>query len=65
MKSLLLSKTFWVNALTVGASFATSLPPKYAVPALGVANIGLRILTTGPVTIGNVIRNLRGSDSGR
>lgn len=60
MKNIFASKTFWFNAFSIAAGFAVNLPPKFAVPVMGVANIGLRILTTGPVTFGNALKALGG-----
>lgn len=57
-KSMFKSRTFWVNALTIAASFLPQvqamLPPssqQYVIPVLGLVNIGLRWITTGPVHV--------------
>jgi hypothetical protein len=47
MKSIFASKTFWLNllggAISIGASGI--IPPKYSMPTMAVANIGMRLLT--------------------
>ena len=59
-KSILLSRTFWLNALTGIAALLAALsgsdviPPAFApylVTALAVVNIALRVVTTQPVTL--------------
>lgn len=47
-KSLLGSKTFWLNILGVAATVLGSglVPMKYSVPALGVLNIVNRVVGT-------------------
>lgn len=60
-KSLFASRTLWLNALTFTAALLTALsgmtdaiPPAlmpYIVAALAAVNIGLRLVTTQPVTI--------------
>lgn len=50
-KHILLSKTFWLNLAGIAASYGGFLPPKYSVPVLAVANIGVRLLTNQPVSI--------------
>lgn len=55
-KSLIKSKTFWLNSITaavaVGSgSLGFNLPPKIAVPVVAIGNILLRLLTKQPVTI--------------
>ena len=59
-KSLLASKTFWVNAVAL-AALATQwamghhwLSPEDSAFVLGVANIGLRIVTYQAVTVPGV-----------
>lgn len=55
-KSLIGSKTFWVNALTliisVGGTIAGVIPPDfqpYIVGGLAIANVVLRIITGQPI----------------
>ncbi len=55
-KSLVESKTFWVNALTliisVGGTLAGAIPPQfqpYVVAGLAVANIVLRLISGQPI----------------
>ena len=50
-KSILLSKTLWLNVLGLAATVSGFLPQKYAVPVLTAANIGVRLLTNQPVTL--------------
>lgn len=60
-KSIFASRTFWVNALTIAAAVLAGLSgmtehiPAEAMPwivsALGVVNLALRVMTTGPVTL--------------
>jgi hypothetical protein len=52
-KSLLTSKTFWINVLTASADLfqVLPLPPGWSVPTLAVINIVLRTITTQPVHI--------------
>ena len=50
-KSLILSKTFWLNVLGLAATIGGILPQKWAVPVLTIANIGNRLLTNQPVTL--------------
>lgn len=52
-KSLFLSKLFWFNVLTAGASLAEVIPvpPKYAGLTIGVINILLRLVTATPVHV--------------
>ena len=51
-KNFFLTKTFWINVAGIAASYGGLLPQKYAVPVLGVANLGVRLLTSQPVTLG-------------
>jgi hypothetical protein len=57
MKPIYKSKTFWANAIAVGTLFVPGLRewqavnPEAAVVALGAANILLRIVTHGKITI--------------
>ena len=51
MKNILKSKTFWVNALTLAGTVGGYLPTKYAAPTLAIANIGLRLITSQPVSV--------------
>ena len=48
-KNILASKTLWLNILALAASYGGLLPPKYSVPVMAAANIGIRLLTTQPV----------------
>lgn len=52
-KSLWVSKVFWFNVLTAGASLAEVIPvpPKYAGLAIGVINVLLRLVTSTPVHV--------------
>ena len=50
-KSFWKSKTFWVNVLTLGAEVAGVLPVGWAIKALPIINIGLRLITNQPVTL--------------
>lgn len=50
-KHLLASKTFWANLLGLAATVSGILPPKWGMPVMAVANIGLRIVTNQPVTL--------------
>lgn len=49
-KSILQSKVFWFNVLTLAATVSGYLPPEYAAPVSAIVNIVLRFLTTQPVT---------------
>lgn len=51
-KSLLGSKTFWVNLLGTATAVLSSgvVPMKYSVPALGVLNIAVRLATDAPIS---------------
>ena len=51
-KSILKSKTFWVNVLSFGATYIPGLPikPAVQVPLLAGVNILLRWVTKGPVS---------------
>lgn len=60
-KSLLASKTLWVNVLTAAAAVLTALSGSELIPAtvmpyivvgLAAVNILLRTITTQPVTLG-------------
>ena len=51
MKSILKSKSFWLNVLGGAAAYGGLLPPKYATPVMAVANIGVRFLTNQPVSL--------------
>jgi hypothetical protein len=52
-KNILKSKTFWLNllggAISIGASGI--IPPKYSMPVMAAANIGVRLITNQPVTL--------------
>ena len=50
-KSILTSKTFWFNAFALAATAGGVLPPKFGVPVVAIANIGLRVITNQPVSI--------------
>lgn len=50
-KNFLKSKTFWLNLGGLALTYGNLLPPKYAVPTLAIANIGVRLLTNQPLTI--------------
>lgn len=53
-KNIFASKTFWLNAITTLTAIAGVLPPnKYTLSGLSLLNIGLRIITTQPVTLSN------------
>lgn len=52
MKNIFKSKTFWLNALSIGAAVTGVLPVTTTTTAIiGCVNIGLRAITTEPVTI--------------
>lgn len=51
MKSLFVSKTFWLNVLGIAVSVSGYVPPKYGMPVMAVANIGVRLLTNQPVSL--------------
>lgn len=51
MKSIFQSKTFWANVAGFALVYADVLPKEYAALVIAVANIALRFLTTGPVSI--------------
>lgn len=49
------SKTLWFNILTLGLDAASGqlgfhIPPNVAVPILAAGNIGLRLITSQPVS---------------
>jgi len=51
-KNIFKSKTFWLNVLSVGAAVTGTLPPTAATAAvIGCLNIGLRAMTTEPVSV--------------
>jgi hypothetical protein len=52
-KSIFASRTFWLNILGTATAIATSgiIPPKYSMPAMAVANIGIRLITNQPASI--------------
>ncbi len=50
-KSILKSKTFWLNVAGFAAAYANVLPPEYAALVIAVANIANRFLTKGPVVL--------------
>lgn len=45
MKSIFASKTFWLNLLGGAVAVAQVIPPKYSMPTLAIANIGMRLIT--------------------
>ena len=51
MKSIFLSRTFWLNVLGIAASVGGILPVKYGVPIMSVVNIGMRLVTSKPVSV--------------
>lgn len=56
VKSIFKSKTFWFNVLTIaaaigGGQFGIKIDPKVAVPLVAGANVGLRMLTSQPVSL--------------
>ena len=50
-KNVLKSKTFWANVLGLALTVGGLLPQKWAVPVIAVANIGLRLISSGDITI--------------
>ena len=50
-KSILASKTFWLNVAGVLVTFSGMLPPEYGALATALANIINRFFTTQPVTL--------------
>jgi hypothetical protein len=50
-KSIFISKTFWFNLLSIVVTIGGVLPDRWAVPAVAVANIGLRIISGEPVRL--------------
>jgi len=42
MKSLFVSKTFWLNITGIALSIGGVLPPKFGLPVLAVANVAMR-----------------------
>lgn len=52
-KNLLKSKTFWINVLGAVVTYGGMLPldPQTAFYVLAGANIGLRVITKGPVHV--------------
>jgi len=49
-KSLLKSKTFWINVVGLALQISGVVDPKYGVPAMAILNVVLRALTTEPIT---------------
>jgi len=49
-KSLLTSKTFWLNVVGLATQLAGVVPPQYGVPALAILNVVVRLLTKEPIT---------------
>lgn len=50
-KSILQSKVFWFNVLTLAATVSGYLPAEYAAPVAAIVNIMLRFVTSQPVTL--------------
>ncbi len=50
-KNILFSKTFWLNVVGLVITVSGILPPKYGVPILAVANVIMRLLSSGEVTL--------------
>ena len=55
-KSILLSKTLWINLIAIAALVIQhftgyALPPEYQVQALAAINIVLRLVTKQPVSL--------------
>jgi hypothetical protein len=50
-KSIFTSKTFWSNVALFALAYAKVLPPDYAALVIAVANVALRFLAKGPVSI--------------
>jgi len=52
-KNILKSKTFWLNVLGAVATYGAFLPvdPQTATYILAGANIGVRVLTRGPIHV--------------
>jgi hypothetical protein len=51
-KSIFLSKTFWFNVATAASVMSGAIPANKTVLAVATAlNIGIRMVTTQPVTI--------------
>jgi hypothetical protein len=50
-KHILASKTFWVNVVSLAATYSGYLPAEYAAVVVPVANLILRLLTKQPVTV--------------
>jgi hypothetical protein len=50
-KSIFASKTLYVNALMLVATYGGYLPAEYAAVTVPIANILLRFLTKGPVSV--------------
>lgn len=55
LKGLMKSKTFWANVLMAAAEVVNELqggliPSQYAVEIIAAVNIGLRFLTTKPLS---------------
>jgi len=53
-KNIIKSKTFWLNALSLAAVYGELLPPKYAATTVAIANIGMRLISDGQVTLAPV-----------
>lgn len=50
-KSLFASKAFWLNVAGLLAAVGGVLPPEYAVYALAVGNVIVRLMTSQPIEI--------------
>lgn len=51
VKSILQSKTFWFNVVSLSLAYASYLPPQYAAVVVAVGNIALRFVSNGPVNL--------------
>ena len=50
-KTILYSRTFWFNVVSLAATVAGYLPPDKAAIVLPVANVLLRLVTSSPVSL--------------
>lgn len=48
-KSILASKTLWINVAGFAVAYAHLLPPEWAALVVAIANVANRYLTNGPV----------------
>lgn len=51
MKSIFASRTFWMNLLGGAVAVAQLVPPKYSIPALAIANMGMRLISNQGVYV--------------